>query len=66
MAPILGHHKAFIVILEMLGWERQNKRHYRQTVEEINHYTSVSDCPCTQHFAKTRQKDPISKKEGDN
>jgi hypothetical protein len=32
----------------MLGWERQNKRHYHQTVEEMDHYTSVSDCPCTQ------------------
>ena len=51
MAPILGHHKAFIVILGMLVWERQNERHYRQTVEEINH---------------ALQKDPISKEEGDN
>jgi hypothetical protein len=69
VASILGHYNATTAIkvtIGMLGCERQNGRHYHQTVEERNHYTSVSDCSHAQHFAKRCQKDPISKEKDEN
>ena len=43
----------------MLGWERQNKRHYHQKVEETDHYTSVSALSI---MRKDRGRTPFARK----
>ena len=45
---------------------RSPSRCHHQAVEEMNHYTSASTYPCTQHSAKRRKKNPISKEKYEN